>query len=205
MIDIATLSSEELLAAIKSNKDEVLIQLVTLYHLKLTSLARTFLSGHEAEEIVQEAWISVYKNIGNFEGRSSIRTWLTKIVINTAKMRLRKTGRETEAEYSNAPPDVMAVRFRENGEWRVPPLDWEVNSPDELLQEQNLVDCLSKAIEKLPLSQRQVLELRDIQGLELNEICNIVDITASNVRVLLHRARTQLFNMVDHYRETGEC
>jgi len=183
----------------------VLTQLVTLYHLNLTSLARTFLSENEAEEVVQEAWISAYENMSKFEGRSSIRTWLTKIVINASKMRLRKTGREFKFEYTNAPPDIMAVRFRENGEWRDPPLDWEVNSPDELLQEQNLVDCLCKTIEKLPVNQRQVMELRDMQGLELDDICNIAGISASNVRVLLHRARTQLFNMVDHYQETGEC
>lgn len=205
MREIAITTTEELLTAISVNKDEVVTQLVTQYHLKLTSLARTFLREHEAEEIVQEAWISAYKNISKFEGRSSIHTWLAQIVMNAARMRLRKAGREINMNYSTDESDTLACRFQGDGKWGEPPLDWEINSPDELLQEQNLLNCLHKTIEKLPVNQKLVLDLRDVQGLELNEICNMLDISASNVRVLLHRARAQLFNMVDHYQDTGEC
>ena len=74
-----------------------------------------------------------------------------------------------------------------------------------MLEERDLLDCLRRTLEKLPTNQRVVLELRDLQGEELDTICNMLDISASNVRVLLHRARAQLFGTVDHYQETGEC
>jgi RNA polymerase sigma-70 factor (ECF subfamily) len=205
MIDISSATIEDLLEAIRSDQDEIFTQLVTRYHRGLVSLARTFLREGEAEEVVQEAWISAYENIGKFEGRSSIRTWLAQIVMNAARMRLRKAGREINLDFSSGETDALSNRFTEDGKWRDPPLDWEINSPDELLQEQNLLDCLHKTLEKLPVNQKLVLELRDVQGLELDDICTTLAISAANVRVLLHRARTQLFSMVDHYQETGEC
>jgi len=84
-------------------------------------------------------------------------------------------------------------------------MDWEINSPDELLQEQELISCLHTILMSLPPNQRLVLELRDIQGFELKEICNTLDVSPANVTVLLHRARVQLYNSVDQYRRTGKC
>lgn len=205
MVDIDGTSTEEILAAIREDRDEVFTQLVAQFHAQMVSLAHSMLREHEAEEAVQDAWISAYKGIGNFEGRSSLRTWLSRIVINEARMRLRKTGREFNLDILSGESDALAGRFREDGHWSRPPLKWETGSPDELLQEQNLLDCVDKTLDKLPANQRAVLELRDIHGLELDAICNMLEITSSNVRVLLHRARLQLFNMVDHYQGTGEC
>lgn len=205
MIDIGTATTEEIITAIRLDKDAVLTQLVTRYHAGMISLARSFLKSNEAEEVVQDAWISAYKGLANFEGRSNIRTWLSRIVINEAGMRLRKAGRDVVVDFSSMGDAENTTRFGEDGKWSEPPLNWEINSPDELLQEQNLLDCLHKTIEELPLNQKLVLELRDIQGRELDDICNILEISTSNVRVLLHRARLQLYNMVDHYQGSGEC
>ena len=204
-VDINQASAGELLAALRQDKDKVFTQLVAQLHSEMNLLARTLLPVHEAQEAVQEAWISAYRGINSFEGRSSLRTWLSRIVINEARMRLRQSGRENNLNVSATGPDALAGRFREDGHWSTPPLSWDAGTPEELLQEQNLLDCVDKTLDKLPANQRAVLELRDIHGLELEDICSMLDISSSNVRVLLHRARLQMFNMVDHYQETGEC
>jgi len=205
MLDINKASTEALLAAIRQDKDAVFTQLVKQLHTRMFSLARSLLSKHEAEDAVQDAWISAYRGIDNFEGRSSLHTWLSRIVINEARMRLRKSGREINLDVVNSEPDALAARFRKDGHWSEPPLKWEAGTPEELLQEQNLLDCVDKTLDMMPANQKAVLELRDIHGLELEDICNMLDISSSNVRVLLHRARAQMFNMVDHYQGTGEC
>lgn len=205
MLDIAAATTEDLLAAIRLNKNDVFAQLVAQYHLKMLSIARSFLREQEAEEVVQEAWISTYKGLGKFEGRSSLRTWITRIVINQAKAHLRKSGREFRVTLPDAQSSYITDRFNEDGSWRDPPCDWELDSPEEMLQQRELMSCLQNTLHALPENQRLVLELRDIQGFELEDICNTLDISASNVRVLLHRARSQLFNKVDHYQRTGKC
>ncbi len=205
MIDIAAAGSDELLSAIRSNKRFVFTQLVTVYHSGMLVIARSFLRDHEAEEVVQEAWISIYKGLDRFEGRSTIRTWLTRIVINQAKACLRKSGREIRLESSRNESSALSHYFSEDGTWKTSPLDWEINSPEDLLQEEELMACLHTTLMNLPVNQRLVLELRDFQGFELEEICSALDVSASNVRVLLHRARATLYNSVDQYQRTGRC
>ncbi len=205
MLDINNAKTRQIIKALRKDKDGVFEQIVSAYHSGLLAIARSILGSDDCEEVVQDAWISAYKGIDNFEGRSSLRTWLTRIVINQARSRLRKSGREFNVEAPSGEFEAYRGRFNDDGAWSSPPLEWDVHSPEDLLQEQNLIDCLHKTLGFLPSSQRMALELRDIQGLDLNDICNTLEITASNVRVLLHRARTQLFNMVDHYQETGEC
>lgn len=204
-MDTTAPATADLLAALRRDKDKTFAELVASHHAKLLAVARSFLKDGEAEEAVQEAWISAYKAIDKFQGRSSIRTWLTRIVINEAKMRLRKAGRESTINFSSVDPDVMAGRFREDCSWQEPPVRWEFRTPEELLQEENLVECIQKVLASLPVNQRLVMELRDIQGLEFGDICNLLDVTASNIRVLLHRARTQMFTMLERYQETGQC
>lgn len=203
--DIDNASAEDLLTAIRRDRDQLFTQLVRQLHRRMFSLARSLLPEHEAEEAVQDAWISAYRAIGDFEARSSLRTWLSRIVINEARMRLRKSGREVNLNLVADEDDALAHRFREDGHWSRAPLRWDAGSPEELLQEQNLLDCVDKTLDRLPANQRAVLELRDIHGLALDDICNMLEISASNVRVLLHRARVQMFSMVDHYQGTGEC
>lgn len=196
---------EELRAAIRKDKDGLFSRLVAENHSGMVALARRFLGDGEAEEAVQDAWIAAYKSIDNFEGRSAVRTWLFRIVINEAKMRLRRSGRELTVDFTETEPDALAARFKADGHWSAPPEHWKADSPEELLSESELLDCLRKHLGNLPEAQRVVLELRDLQGQELDEICNLLTLSASNVRVLLHRARTRIFSMVDHYQVTGEC
>ena len=204
-MDLALDDMDALLPRLRAGDKDCFRQLVAHYHGGLLNVARTLLREGEAEEAVQEAWVAAYRHIARFEGRSSLRTWLTRIVINEAKMRLRKNGREIILDLASAEPDPLADRFDTSGHWAPGPQRWDAHSPEQLLEERDLLDCLRRTLEKLPTNQRVVLELRDLQGEELDTICNMLDISASNVRVLLHRARAQLFGTVDHYQETGEC
>ena len=179
-------------------------QLVKCHHNMLLATARTLLSPADAEEAVQDAWIAAHKAIAKFEGRSLLRTWLTRIVINQAKMMLRKRGREIQFD-PTSDPDALSHRFHGDGHWQHPPQHWELSSPDNLLTREELRHCMEKHLHFMPDSQRLVLELRDLQGLPADDVCNMLEISASNVRVLLHRARARLFEMVDHFQETGEC
>jgi RNA polymerase sigma-70 factor (ECF subfamily) len=204
-VELALDDMDALLPRLRSGDAESFSQLVVRYHGSLLSVARSLLRDGEAEEAVQEAWVAAYRHIGRFEGRSSVRTWLTRIVINEAKMRLRRNGREIILDLASADADPLAERFDDTGHWAPGPQEWTAQSPEALLEERDLLDCLQRTMGKLPTNQRLVLELRDLQGEELDTICNMLEISASNVRVLLHRARAQLFGTVDHYQETGEC
>lgn len=179
--------------------------LVRKLHGNLNSVARSMLSNGEAEEAVQDAWISVYRNIGGFEGRSTLKTWITRIVINECRMRLRKAGREINLDWDVEGPDALADRFQANGHWQQMPVTWDFQAPEQILEEQDLRECMEKNLQKMAPQQRLMIELRDIQGLSFEDICNMLDISASNARVLLHRARAQIFGVVEHYQETGEC
>jgi len=201
----STENTRELLVALQRDKDAAFTALVESYHAGLVAVAGTMLGHGEAEDAVQAAWISAYRAIDRFEGRSAIRTWLYRIVINEARMRRRGGGRELSLDADPVEADPLADRFRGNGHWRTPPLQWDWNSPEDLLQEQQLLDCLRKHLDRLPEAQRLAVLLRDVQGLEFAEICNTLGVESSNVRVLLHRGRTTLFRMVDQYQETGKC
>ena len=194
-----------LLARLRSGDEAAFAALVRLHHRALLAVARSLLPGGEAEEVVQEGWLNAYRALPTFEGRSALRTWLTRIVINQAQMRLRRAGRELSLETFATEADPYADRFADDGHWQSGPVEWGYHSPEALLEERDLADCLQRQLDNLSANQRLVVELRDLQGLEIDAICNALALTASNVRVLLHRARAILFRHIEHYRETGEC
>ncbi|MDX1803655.1 MAG: sigma-70 family RNA polymerase sigma factor [Alcanivorax sp.] len=196
--------SPEFLTKLRNGDRAAFGQLVKTHHNMLLATARSMLSPADAEEAVQDAWIAAHRAIGKFEGRSQLRTWLTRIVINQARMMLRKSGREIQFDPTDQ-QDALAYRFRDDGHWQQPPQQWELGGPDALLTREELRRCMEKHLARMPDNQRLVLELRDLQGMEFDAICNMLDVSASNVRVLLHRARARLFELVDHFQETGEC
>ena len=203
--DAGTAAEPQRLIALKSGDKQAFAALVREYHSSLLGMARTMLGEGEAEEAVQDAWIAAYRHIARFEARSTLKTWLTRIVINECRMRMRKHGRELNLDLSTEDQDALTDRFRSGGHWHKPPVAWEFHTPEQMLEERDLQRCLDHHLEQMPENQRMVLQLRDIQGLDFDDICNLLDVSASNVRVLLHRARTTLFAMVEHYQETGEC
>ena len=172
----------------------------------MMAVARAIIGESLADEVVQEAWVSIYRSLGKFEGRSSLKTWILTITANEAKSRLRKENRmvslDSMLEDSGG---VMPDRFGEDGHWSRPPVSWHEDTPEALLDNQQLLECIDKIMGQLPEQQRAALSLKEMKGISLDEICNILGISSSNVRVLLHRARHRLFEHIDHFQETGKC
>lgn len=170
--------------------------LVATYHSALIRLALTFVSDRSAaEEVVQETWLGVVKGLPSFERRSSLKTWIFRILVNRARTCGGRDGRfvnfSTFGELDDEPSGV-ADRFSAEGRWIQPPSAWHEQNPEELLLRQEVADWLHDAIANLPANQRAVISLRDIEGVEAPEVCNILGISETNQRVLLHRARTKV-------------
>ena len=152
-----------------------------------------------AEEVVQEAWLGVLKGLDRFEGRSSLKTWVLRILVNTAKTRGVRESRSVP--YSSLAPEgdepaVDPERFRGPddpfpGHWRAYPGDWH-RLPEEALMQGETLKVVLGAIEALPDAQRTVIALRDIQGCDAEEVCALLDVSEGNQRVLLHRARSKV-------------
>ena len=180
--------------------------LVQQYQGAMRAVAIAIVGSASADEVVQDSWLAVVRNLPGFAGRSSLKTWLLTITANTAKSRLRKQRREVSLEDVTGPHGTIDdARFADDGHWGRAPTLWHTDSPEALLSEQALRDCLEHTLATLSEVQRSVLLLRERQALELPDICNLLDISHSNVRVLLHRARLSVFATLEHFEETGEC
>ena len=206
-METATHQSDEdiLIQGLKSGSEAEFQKAVRLYTPGMMAVARYYLDKASAEETVQDCWVTVIDAIQNFEGRSGLKTWLHRIVANRAKNHLRKHRREVSADFSETLDPELANRFRPNGRWATPPslrLDEDAES---LLENGALSDCLDQHLARLPETQRSALMLYEAHQHKSDEVCNILDVSASNLRVLLHRARQKIFLMVETFQETGEC
>lgn len=195
------------LALLRAQDHGAFTQLVQQYHAQLLVVARAIVRNAQAEEAVQEAWVSIFRALPKFEGRSTLKTWMYTIVSNAAKGKLRKEGREiTVEDVGSVVGDYLSEdRFKSDGHWAGGPTSWHMESPDRILEEQQLKQCIEKNLAILPESQRAVFLLRDVEQEPLEVICNMLELSNSNVRVLLHRARVSLLSVIDHYQETGKC
>lgn len=194
------------LELLRQQDKQAFAALVRLHHGKLKAVARAMVGSAEAEEVVQEAWLSAWRALPQFEGRSSLKTWLTRIVMNAGHSRLRRRNETLSLEQLAGEHDSFWDRFNpDDGHWQQMPISWRSDRPDGLLQQTELGDCLQKNLDRLPALQQAVFTLRHVDDMEPDDICNALNISASNVRVLLHRARLKLFQVVEHYQETGEC
>jgi RNA polymerase sigma-70 factor (ECF subfamily) len=149
-----------------------------------------------AEEIAQETWMSVMRNIGGFEGRSSLAGWIFAILTNKAKTRAKRDGRSVSLDTS-ANDDSIDDAFDGRGRWKDMPELWDEITPDRVVNGRQILSQVSEAIEQLPPAQRAVLILRGQQELDAAEVCDILGLTEGNVRVLLHRARFSLRQTLD--------
>src|SRR5690606_8094698 len=198
----------ETLQRLQAGDQALFADLVRDHHRALIALAVPIVGHSEAEEVVQNAWLKAHRAIARFEGRAHIRTWLGRIVINEAKMQLRQRGREqlfADWQSADESGEALAERFSANGHWQLPPTQWDMDTPEGLLMRDDLANCLEELLNAMPANQRAVLELRDTTGFSFEDVCNELSLSASSARVILHRARSQLFKLVDHYEETGEC
>lgn len=179
--------------------------LVDRYHNRLLRLAMNFVSDRSAaEEVVQDTWLGVMSGLPSFEGRSALKTWIFRILINRAKTRGVREARSMpfsalENPDSEHEPAVNPARFQPNGMWADPPHRWDDETPEKLLMRQDALRRLKEAMARLPPSQRAVLTLRDVEGLDAGEVCNILEISETNQRVLLHRARSKIRHALEEY------
>lgn len=183
--------------------------LVERYHGRLRRLALVFLSNPAtAEEVVQDTWLAVLGGLPNFERRSHFQAWIFRILTNRAKTRAIRDGRslpfsalpnrELEEEHA-----VDPTRFTEKGTWARPPSRWNRDTPEQLLLRGEAMAHLQRALAKLPANQRAVVTLRDVEGMDSEDVCNILEIGESHQRVLLHRARSKLRRALEQYMDGG--
>jgi RNA polymerase sigma-70 factor, ECF subfamily len=190
--------------ALRRGDTQAFSSLVRRYHRILLSVARGMVGADEAEAIVQESWLKAYQAISGFEGRAKLRTWLTTIVMNEARMHLRKQPHR-EVRLSHEAVDGFDDLFDRDGHWLTAPARWHAPGPEDAMRAEQFGQCLARLLDALPPQQRLVLELRDIQQRELTEIAALLQIAEGNVRVLLHRARARVYRGIEHYEEHGQC
>lgn len=208
MITTSPPDESELIAKLVHGDDHAFRQLIALHHSLMLHIARAIVGDIFADDVVQEAWISVYKNIATFERRSSLKTWLLTIVSNQAKARLRKESRQMSLEQldGETPGSYLdGANFKPDGHWQQPVPQWNIESPEALLEEQQLQHCITRTLNLLPPAQKAAFILRDIEQQSFEEICDILTVSPANVRVLVHRARLTLMQVIDRYQETGSC
>jgi RNA polymerase sigma-70 factor (ECF subfamily) len=187
-------TDSDLLARLRSGDEEAFVMLVGRYNGSLLRLARTYVPSEAvAEEAVQDTWIGVLRGLDRFEGRSSFKTWLFRILINrarTAGVREPRTVALTDDE-----PAVDPARFNAAGAWAQPLEAWA--DTDDRLVAATWSKCLTDALGELPPRQREIVILRDVEGLPSTDVCDVLGITEGNQRVLLHRGRSRLRSMLE--------
>jgi RNA polymerase sigma-70 factor (ECF subfamily) len=196
----------ELLPRLRAGDEASFNRLVRAYYAPMLALARTFVGEAFADEVVQEAWVSIHRALPRFEGRASLKTWILRITANEAKTRLRRERRHVSLEQlGGGEVEWLSERFNDRGGWQLPPQQWHEEGPDALLINAEMGLCIEETLHTLPPLQQAVFTLKDLEGNGFEAICNILELTPSNARVLLHRARTRLFAKIDYFQETGEC
>jgi RNA polymerase sigma-70 factor (ECF subfamily) len=204
---IEAMGETSLVASLRAGDEAALARLVDQHTPSMLRVARGYVPSQEiAEEVVQETWIALLKGIGGFEGRSSLRTWLFTVMINIAKARGMRERRDTDtaiSAYTGGTVDPARFRTGEDrwpGHWK----DGDEPSPFPETPEgsilgSELVDIAQREIDKLPDRQRAVVTLRDMLGFDSAEVCELLDITAANQRVLLHRGRAAVRQVLEDY------
>jgi RNA polymerase sigma-70 factor (ECF subfamily) len=211
---VASPQDLRLVEALRGGDERAFTLLIEMYSGAMLRVALMYVPSRAvAEEVVQEAWLAVLEGIHRFEGRSSLKTWIFRIVMNraiTRGLRERRSVPFSALVDPAADPDEPAVdpsRFRGRdqpnaGHWASPPRSWESVPEDRLLAGETL-DHLRRAIDGLPDSQRKVVVLRDVLGLTSQEACNVLGLTETNQRVLLHRGRSKVRRALEGYLEEG--
>ncbi|HTU78325.1 MAG TPA: sigma-70 family RNA polymerase sigma factor [Solirubrobacteraceae bacterium] len=180
----------ELVARLRTGEERAFLELVARHHASMLRLAGSLLSSPAlAEEVVQDTWLGVLRGLDGFAGRSSFRTWLLRILVNRAMSTGMRERRSVAV--GDAGPVVDRSRFDASGAWMSPPQHWVEDSDERMLAE-GLAGRIRAALDELPARQREVVMLRDVDGLSGAEVCEALEISDANQRVLLHRGRSRL-------------
>jgi len=180
----------ELLRRLRAGDERAFVILVERYNGAMLRLALSFVDSRAvAEEVVQDTWLAVLRGLVAFEGRSSLKTWLFSILVNRA----RTTGvRESRSvPVADAGPAVDASRFGPSGGWAAPPEQW-IEEAENRVDASKIKELLLGSFDGLPARQREVVLLRDVEGLSSTEVCAVLAISEANQRVLLHRGRSKI-------------
>jgi len=198
----------ELLAAVSEGDESAFVTLVERYHASLLGLARMYVDASAVEDVVQDTWIGVLHGLATFEGRASFKTWLFRILVNRARTRATRNARsipisalvqeETESqEYAVDPARFRPADDRYPGHWLLKPSADEM--PEERLLAGELETIVRSALGTLPPAQAEVVRLRDVEGLPSEHVCQLLDLTEGNQRVLLHRGRSKIRAAIEAY------
>ncbi|MCU0307581.1 MAG: sigma-70 family RNA polymerase sigma factor [Thermoleophilia bacterium] len=200
-----------IIEALRQGDEHAFAAIVDRHHGTMLRLARIHTGSQAvAEEVVQEAWLGVIRGIDRFEGRSSLRTWILRITVNTAKTRAVRERRTIpfsawwDPHDDRGEPAVDAERFlpadhdRWPGHWAVPPRAW-AQPPEGALMAAEVRDLIGRAIDALPPAQREVITLRDVDGVPAEDVCAALGVSEGNQRVLLHRARSRVRRELERY------
>ena len=206
-----TKSADTLLARLKRSDEGAFDELVNQHHGALIRMAMGYVADREvAKEVVQDTWMTVVGSLNRFEGRSSLRTWICGILIHKAKDRgVREKRHTTFSAFASCDDDqdeaVDPSRFHQSGEWAghwaFPPQPWDDQTPERLLASRQAVQAMQHAIDALPTTLKDVLILRDVEGVEAKEVCELLKITETNLYVRLHRARERVRAAVERTLE----
>ena len=214
MTDTELLASPEdlqLVERLRAGDEDAFMMLVETHQAMMLRIARMYVSSQAvAEEVVQDAWIGILQGLPKFEGRSSLRTWMYRILANIAKTRGIREGRSqpfsalVDPDTSSSVPEMWfrASDDRFPDHWSTLPNDWRGVPEDRLLAGETL-RIVGEAIDGLPPVQAEVIRLRDVLGWTSEEVRNVLDLSETNQRVLLHRARSRVRRAVDGYLEKG--
>lgn len=197
---------------LRAGEEEAFRDLINQYYGSMIRVALAHVADRSvAEEVVQDVWMAVLEGLDRFEGRSSLKTWIFSILANKAKTRGVRESRSVPAsslvlqDEGADEPAVDPSRWRQSGHWKDYwtdyPQSWEEGTPERVLLDKEGATLLKQAIAALPPRLKQIILLRDVEGLESDEVCAILAISDANQRVLLHRARARVRTMLEDYMD----
>jgi RNA polymerase sigma-70 factor (ECF subfamily) len=190
-------SDADLIVRLRAGDERAFVSLVERYQDQMLRLAGSFVPNRAiAEEVVQDTWLALLRGLGGFEGRSSLKTWLFQILVNRA--RTTGTREQRSVPVADPEPAVDPSRFGAAGGWIDPPQPWLEERSD-----LRLVERIRDWIEMLPARQREVVLLRDVEGLSTDQVCSVLAISNANLRVLLHRGRSRLRQLIEDELKEG--
>lgn len=203
-----------LLDALRHGDQAAFEELIGRYHQALTRSAMLYVGDPAiAQDVAQETWVALLHGLARFEGRSSLKTWLFTVVANRARSRAQRERRcipfseMAASELATDEPAVEPRRFeteqgRWSGHWNSLPREWQ-DTPESSLLSHETRAVMRTAIETLPATQRAVVTLRDVEGLTAGEVCNLLELSETNQRVLLHRGRSKIRRALERYFDRG--
>lgn len=205
---------QDLASRLRTGDEAAFRQIVAEYGGRLSRLARSFTRNDAViEEAVQETWLAVIRGIHGFEGRAPLQTWIFGILVNQARRLAVREHRHAQTAFggniaAGASPPAEDGEDREpglgkNGMWVDPPTPWGFENPESRVLTQETLAVIETALADLPHAQRQVVLLRDVEGLGSEEVCNILEVSDTNQRVLLHRGRAGVRQALDRYMKEG--